>query len=74
VQVTLQPQAGGDSFEYLSGPTFTADYGIGLERKFDNFILSPEFRYSHGLIHKKNPRFNGAIFLHNLAGVMGLKG
>jgi hypothetical protein len=64
-----------ETFEYSSGSTFTADVGIGVERKFEHFIFAPEFRYSHGLTNvNENPLFNGDIFLHNFAVVLVLKG
>lgn len=64
-----------ETFEYASGSTITADVGIGVERKFDNFIFAPEFRYSHGLSNvNQNPWFSGDVFMHNFAVVLVLKG
>lgn len=64
-----------ESFEFPSGSTFTLDVGIGVERVFESFIFSPEFRYSHGLNNvNENPVFNGDVLMHNFTVALIFKG
>jgi hypothetical protein len=52
---------------YPTGSDFVIDFGVGLEKTFSRFNLSPELRYSYGWSNiSRNPVIPGLQF-HNLS-------
>lgn len=53
-------------------PNLTLDASIGLEKLFKNFALSPEIRYSHGLINININENIDDIKLHTLSLIINI--
>jgi len=59
---------------YGNNPDFAIDLGFGFEKKLSYFNLTPELRYSIGLLNVNKDPSLGHMYFHNIALVFNFKG
>jgi hypothetical protein len=67
IELPLKVQRIDNTSSARTPPNFSLDVSIGLEKAFKKFTISPELRYSHGLVNINTDQTLELIKLHSLS-------
>ena len=61
------------SSDFNNNADFAVDFGIGIEKRINNFIFAPEMRYSLGLLNVNEHPGLPLLYYHNISLVLNFK-
>lgn len=61
------------NYEFYTNKDLAIDFGIGLETRIRNFIISPELKYSYGFLNVNNNPGVQLLYFHNISLTLNFK-